>query len=220
MAGRAGVLPDISGIFNYYRALADKYLLSRNYRGCIAALDNSNASLGEGYIITKDEDAYQKLSRERRVFQCGHCTMQIDKVVNQGERNEHTKQKTIPTEVPASDIKVFEYLLPAFDEFVTGKKSVNVWRCPECDELNMRAGSNIIKLKTLNPFYTDIIGLEPRRGYGLATRQTHDLQSIKYCHLYMRNLTHQEALYRQEYITKNGHDMVEAVYQDKGDGGK
>ncbi len=215
MGGKVGFLPDISKKFNYFMDLANRNLEYFNYNLAGSYLFNVNSCLPEDYIITIDDKAYNQLTLESKFYECGNCKTEIEEVINEGEEDERRKKRKIPTRIPLNEIKIIDYHLTSFDSFVTGNKTIKVFYCPKCDEVNPIIGANIVRLELAKPFFSRVYYSQPKRGLGISTRQIFPIVYKKWHFGLVDNLNRTMVDYRMEYKSIMGNEMEEPLYQQK-----
>lgn len=211
--GKAGYLPDISGRFSFWTSVATRELSACNYDAVIGALDNLNSLLGEEYRIIISTDEYNKRVLAEKFFVCNHCTMQRKEKVNEGEDDEYEETVDVPREVNYSDVHVFQLKNQYLKSIVLKSKATNVWRCPECRNINRLYDTTIIKSEFENPFYVKAVPDPPIRTS--SNRVGFNKKFREWFNRYFKELENALMLYRIEYIKENDEDM--AYDFDKGD---
>ncbi len=218
MGGKVGFLPDVSKNFNYNMIKADQALEMGQYGMAANYLLAVNANFPPEYIIEFNDDEYFRQIRQNRFYECQNCTTEIEKIINQGEEDEHIKKITQPTRIPASEVRSYDYFVGGYHALMTNDGTVRVWNCPECNEMNPTFGAKIITQEMAQPFFTRVYYNQPRRGIGLSQRQTHD-KIFKKWFFGLKNNEYQIMVsYRVEYVNaNNGQQMEEPLYEQKGD---
>lgn len=217
--GKSGWLPNISENFSFFKNLAINDLQRKDYEGATSGLCNLNECLGEDYLVSISTALYHKTIDQEIVYLCNHCTMTIDKIVNQGEEDEKTTQIEVPTEIPLSQVKIVKLPLSTLNQILEKSKTEDVWYCPKCKKRNsLKTTDDIIPVKE-NPFCVQVVPDPPRVGYGISTRLGFHEGYVKWFNNFLQEITWQEVLYRKEYQNQHGFDMGDDqdVFKDKGD---
>jgi len=216
--GKSGYLPDISSSFGFWRTFAVNKIAQKDYNGASAGLYNLNGCLTAEYVITISTSQYEKAVQEQSYFQCDHCTMTIEEIINKGKDNETREKVEIPTEILFSDVKIFEVINSIIDSIVSGSKIAKIWICPSCKKENiMKDGWNIITPKKEQPYYLKIVPECPVKKSGLSTRFGWEGKFASWFYNFLEEIQVSMKDYRVEYISQTGHDMEDTVYKDKGD---
>jgi len=206
--GKSGWLPDISYNFGFYRTLAINSVQKRDYNSAASALYDLNGCLGEDYLITINTEAYKQAMSNQEVYQCNHCTMDYEKIVNEGKEDEHTKIIQVPREVPTNSVKILKTIAPFIESVLTGSETELVWYCPVCHQENkIRETKKIVPLRE-RPFFLKIVPECPVRGDGISNRMGFDEAFNNWFHNFLEEINWQEVLYRKEYTSQHdGEDM-------------
>lgn len=215
--GKAGYLPDISSTFNFFRAYAVNALARLDYTEAAAGLYSINSSLDEKYIININDEEYKRQTAESRFYHCNFCTMEVDKIVNKGEEDERVKKELVPARISSDQVDLFDWMPPGLLSVMTSHERIKAWRCPECDEVNPLASTNIVNVKETKPFFRSVVGNPPRRGVGISTRTTFMFDFKKWFFDFLEQLNHTMMNYRVDFAAQHGADMAEPMFQDKGD---
>ena len=216
--GKSGYLPDVSKNFGYFKNLAVNCFQRKDYNGAISALKSLNGCLGEDYLVTINTKLYNELIDAKAVYQCNHCTMQQEKVVNKNEENEYIKEITVPTEIVINKVKTFDLIIPLVQSILSGGSTTKeAWYCPSCQGLNDLSETHKIVPEREQPFYLKVVPECPVKLIGLTDRMNYEPKITQYFWGFMEEINWQEYLYRVEWKSQNDGADMEA-YKDKGDG--
>ena len=211
---KVGYLPDISKNFGYFRNIAIDYLNRHNWDGARSGVYNLNECLGNDYMISLDDIAYQDQVKQHSFFQCNHCTITETKTINKDTENEYEKEIQVQTEIPIQDVDIFEEHLDEVHQLLLHKKTDTVWICPKCKEVNPIRKTRKIIAEKAKPFFLKVIPMPPVEQIGLD--RGFPKKFTAWFWNAMEEITYQEYLYRTEYTHQNGQEMEEN-YKDKGD---
>ena len=214
---KAGWLPNVSSNFEYYRQLAINQMEKKQYASASSSLSNLNGCLGEEYLVTISTAQHDQAIVDRSVYQCSHCTMPFKKTVNKGEENEHIKEIQIPTEIPLSEVRVFDLRVPLVESILRGNTSIKIWVCPECDKENTMDETRKIVPQIVNPYFLKIVRDCPLRLMGISNRLGFHEKFQNWFSNFLEEINWQEVLYRKEYRNQHGFEMEESDFKDKGD---
>jgi hypothetical protein len=214
MGGRVGFLPDISHNFGYFKNLAVNSLQRKDFAGARASLFNLNGCLGDEYLVTINTQLYEQALKDQSTYQCNHCTTTQEKIVNEGDENEHTKEIQVPTEIPTREVKVFPVSLNNVQQFLAQSKTKLIWTCPKCDQDNNMKDTQKILAEREKPYFLKVVPDSPYRVMGLDRQFPDKLE--KWFWNFFEEINWQEVLYRKEYVSQHDGDDMEA-YKDKGD---
>jgi len=215
--GKSGWLPDVSSNFFFYRTLAINCLQKRDYNGAAAALYDLNGCLGEDYLVTINTESFNKAMADQEVYLCNHCTMDVVRIVNKGEENEHEKTVQETREVPTNQVKLINVIIPFIDSVLTGNTTGIVWFCPNCmQENSIRETKKIVPTRE-RPFYLKVVAECPVRGDGISNRMGFDESFNNWFQNLLEEINWQEVLYRKEYTAQHDGDDMDSRDSDGGD---
>jgi hypothetical protein len=217
--GRAGILPDITSTFSYWRKLKDDALRSGNWDEMSLALHHMNGALEIDYRIPTDNELWNQQKDDYIVWKCNSCTTIKTKVINKGEDDEYTKEIKEPTCSELHEIKIWEENCSDVIALLINSKTRKMWECPNCQNVASVKSVESQLRKYPRPHYRVCIYDEPERPLtGLMRRRgSYPLLMRAWGRNYSLELERQLAVYRIEYIKQNGHDMEDTGYKDKGD---
>lgn len=193
--GKTGYLPDIATKFTYWNQYCVNALNDKDWKGAEGGLYNINSLLTPDYEITISTMKYQASIAATTSWECQHC---------------HVK-------IPYQKIKIIPMILSNIQSFVHSQKTENAWFCTECKKENTEAKTNIYKEVLPNPYYRKVVPDPPIQKFGLQNRFNFEHDFRQWYFLFLKELQHQLALYRIEYVSQNGKDMIDIGYVDKGD---
>lgn len=215
--GKSGYLPNIAGDFTLFKNKALNYLDVGNFNGAYSALDNLNRCLGDEYHVIISDEKYHDAIDQETVYLCNHCTMQEERIVNEGEEDEKTKTFTVKTRIKISKVRIIDLLLSQIESVILNKKTERVWFCPECRKENKMDDTTQLIPKREQPIALKVVPNSPIRPLGIEGRTIFSTKFEAWFHNFLGEITSQEVLYRVEW--KNLHDGEEMSvdYKDKGD---
>ena len=173
-------LPDVNTAFITYRRESLVALKSYDYRGCWGALNCINALLPKKYRVILDNIRYDEKSKISFIYCCGLCSEQIDQ----------------------SDVHIFDYVLDELQFLALDEKTVKVWRCPECNEINYLSNTEIIKDMLAQPSFLQTVPLPPKRQNGLLGRMTYRKEFSKWAWNFLNELEERMAQFRDDNWSK------------------
>jgi len=217
--GKAGVLPDLSTTFVYWRKKYIDALESGQWDVMSLALHNMNGTLEAEYRLPISTEDWNKQKDSEIVWKCNECTTTETKVINEGEDDQYTKEIQVPTVSKRDDIKVFDQYSSQVVTVLIDQKVRKMWQCPSCDNISSVADVKTAEMKFEAPHFRGCIYDEPQRPpTGLMRRRgIYPASMRKWGTAFSKELEHKLALYRMEYISQHGHDMADSGYQDEGD---
>ena len=195
MGVKSGYLPDISSRFSFWTEFAVNCLQKKDYKGAIGGLNNINSALDEDYIVKIDSKEYYQQIADMTLYKCTEC-----------------EKETI-----YSKVKIFDLICPMFEGIITGEKTNKVWICPECHSDCKLKDTTITVEETVQPYYRKVVPSPPTKQIGLQNRFNYEHDFESWFFNFLEELQHQLALYRIEYISQTGHDMVDSGYVHQGD---
>jgi hypothetical protein len=219
MCGKAGVLPDLTSTFSYWRKQKDDALKSGDWDTLSLSLNHMNGALELDYRVPTDDDLWKGQKDDYIVWKCNSCTTTEKKTINKGEDNEYIKEVEVPTCSELHEIKIFEENCSDIVAFLTESKTRKMWECPKCNHVSSVKSRETQLRKYPRPHYRVCIYTEPERPLtGLMRRRGSYPKLMRvWGRNYSLELERQLAVYRIEYIKQNGHDMEDSGYKDKGD---
>ena len=119
--------------------------------------------------------------------------------------------------IPASKVRIIPMIMSSIQSFIHSQKTQNVWFCTECKNENIESKTNIYKEILPNPYYRKVVPSPPVQQFGLQNRFNFEYDFRIWFFNFLKELQHQLALYRIEYVSATGHDMGDTGYIDKGD---
>jgi hypothetical protein len=218
MAGRAGVLPDLSTTFVFWRKKYIEGLESGQWDKMSLGLANMNGTLEIDYRLPISSEDWNT-QNDAIVWKCSNCTTPETKVINEGEDNEYTKEIEVPTISKRKDIRTFTEICSKQLAILSGKKTREMWECPSCENIASVRSVKSAVMKFKQPNFRNCIYEQPQRPLtGLAMRRGSYPETMRvWGTFYSEELEHKLALYRMEYISQHGHDMADSGYKDEGD---
>ncbi len=218
MAGRAGVLPDLSTTFVFWRKKYIDGLESGRWDQMSLGLANMNGTLEVDYRLPISSEDWNTQNNVI-VWKCNNCTTTETKIVNEGEDDQYSKEIEVPTISKRGDIRIFEEICSSEDVILSGKKIRSMWVCPSCENVSSVDSVKSAVMKFKQPNFRNCIYEQPQRPLtGLAMRRgAYPEEMRKWGTCYSEELEHKLALYRMEYISQHGHDMEDSGYKDEGD---
>ena len=219
MCGKAGVLPDLTSTFSYWRKQKDDALKSGDWDTMSLALNHMNGALEIDYRVPTDNVLWNQQKDDYIDWKCNSCTTTETKVINKGEDNEYIKEVEVPTCSELHEVKIFEEQCSEILVLLTESKTRKMWECPKCNNVSSVKSVESQLRKYPRPHYRVCIYNEPKRPLtGLQRRRgTYPKEMRIWGRNYSLELERQLAVYRIEYIKQNGHDMEDSGYKDKGD---
>ncbi len=215
--GKSGYLPNVSANFGFFKSLAVNNLQRKDWNGAAAALNSLNGCLGEDYLVTISTKEYDKKMKEDDVYCCNHCTMTIDKISNEGQEDETTKQIEVPTEIPVNEIRVYDLINQIIVGILSGSQTTKFWQCNKCGKENEMSKTRKIVAERVNPFFARVVPNCPIRESGLANRDTFEREFLKWAYSFLEEINYAEFLYRTEWKSQNDGDDMPDTFKDKGD---
>ena len=102
------------------------------------------------------------------------------------------------------------------------KTTIKYWVCPECHQDNFQKDGewNTIKSIREQPFTLGVIPEPPKKQKHLSQFLGYPQKFNKWFYNFLEELQAKLVLYRIEYVSQNGHEMIEPEYKDKGDHAK
>jgi hypothetical protein len=166
--------------------------------------------------------------------------MENKEIINKGEEDEHIKTKIIPTEIHYSKIRIMEVSCNAVDQvllsFVKTENNSLInsspktkhcstrkyWICPKCDKDNFQKYGEWNTIKSIRemPFTLGVIPEPPKKPKHLAKSLGYPEKFNKWFYNFLEEIQAKLVLYRIEYVSQNGHEMIEPEFKDKGDNAK
>ncbi|MCJ8306831.1 MAG: hypothetical protein HRU07_07275 [Nitrosopumilus sp.] len=218
--GKAGILPDLTSTFSYWRKQYDDALSSGNWSTMSLALHHMNGALEIEYRIPISSDLWEEQKDGYIVWKCNSCTSPETKIINKGEDNEYTKEIQVATCSKREDIERFTEKCSDIIRVLSGDITRRMWICPNCKNIaSVRSvESQILKYK--QPHYRGCIYEEPSRPKTslMRNRGSYPSDMRKWGRTYSIELERQLAVYRIEYISQHGHEMEDTTgFQDRGD---
>lgn len=186
-----------------------------NYDGAIGALNNMNALLTDDYMISIDTDEYERKMAAEKFYQCNFCTTMEDYITNPDEEEPIKEKRAIPTEIPISEVHVFDLKTDFVESVLSKCKSKKAWICPKCRNINKLSNTNVVKTERIEPFYLGVIPTPPR--FSSLNRMGFEKKFREYYNNYCKELEHAMMLYRIDYIKETGEDMTDSPFRDTGD---
>jgi hypothetical protein len=219
MAGRAGVLPDLSTTFVYWRKKYIDALESGQWDVMSLALHNMNGTLEVEYRLPISNEKWDSQKDSVIVWKCNSCTTTETKVINEGEDDEYIKEIEVPTVSKRDDIKIFDQYSSQVLLVLTQQPIRKMWMCPKCETISSVEDVKSAEMKFEAPNFRGCIFEEPQRPpTGLMRRRgIYPTSMRRWGTAYSKELEHKMALYRIEYISQHQHDMADSGYQDEGD---
>lgn len=218
--GKVGYLPDISGNFVHWRMKYLDGIDTGNWGMVSLGLHNMNGSLDIDYRLPVSTDVWKSKQDGYVVWECGSCTEIIKQKVNEGEEDEQIIEKKIPTRSKRSEVLIFKERNNLVISLLTKRPSRKLWVCPKCKTVSSVSVVKAKLMKYPEPHFRTCIYSEPVRPMtGLQRRRgTYPREMIAWSKTFSKELEHQLALYRLEYVRVNGKDMDDTGggYVDKG----
>ena len=173
--------------------------------------------MGEDYLVTINTESFNKAMADQEVYICNHCTMDVVKIVNKGEENEHEKTVQEPREVPTNQVKLLRVISPFIESVLTGSTTELVWYCPVCQKENaVRETQKIVPTRE-RPFFLKVVPECPVRGDGISNRLGFDELFNNWFQNLLEEINWQEVLYRKEYVSQHDGDDMDSRGSDGGD---
>ena len=192
-------LPDVNTAFITYRREAIVSIKSYDHRSCYGALSCINSLLPEKYRIKLDTMQFNEESKTDFIYCCIHCTRQ-------------TAQ---------SKIDIFDYVLDSCEILLTDEKTIKMWKCPECCELNKLSDTIVIKDMLAQPSFLHTIPLAPERKNGLLGRSKYRKDFSKWAWNFLYELEERMAQFRDDNWSKDqeyqGPDDVDTSEEEEGE---
>ena len=219
--GKVGYLPDISGTFVHWRMKYLDGIDTGNWGMVSLGLHNMNGSLDVEYRLPISTDIWKDRQDGYIVWECGNCTETIKKTINEGDEDEEKISEEVPTRSKRNQVLVFKERNNLVISMLTNKLTRKLWRCRLCKNIASVAQVKAKLMKYPEPHYRTCIYDEPIRPLtGLQRRRgTYPREMIAWSKAFSKELEHQLALYRLEYIRITGSDMDDSgsgAYIDKG----
>ncbi len=218
--GKAGILPDLTSTFSYWRKTYDDALISGRWSSMSLALHHMNGALEIEYRIPISSKLWDEQKDGYIVWKCNSCTTPETKVINKGEDNEYTKEIEVSTCSKRKDIQIFSERCSDVVRVLSGLHTRKMWICPKCQNISSVKSVESQVMEYKQPHYRGCIYEEPDRPKTslLINRGTYPKTMRNWGRSYSIELERQLAVYRIEYISQHGHDMEDATgYQDTGD---
>lgn len=217
---KSGYLPDISGVFMYWRTVYRDGLKTGNWSDVSLGLNNMNGSLDEEYRLEVSNSQWEEMAESYIVWSCPHCTVEEEKIVNKGKDNEYVKTIQVPTESKREDIRIYTEHCDQETQYITGERTRDMWICPACNQSSSVAGVKATQISFPFPHYRNCIYKEPQMPLtGLKRRRgTYPQEMREWAKYYSQELEHKLALYRLEYIKQHEGEDMAFNWEDKGDG--
>ena len=217
--GKAGILPDVTGSFSYWRHQKDTALKTQDWDTMSLALNHMNGALEIEYRIQTDTEEWNNQRDDYIVWKCNNCTTKEKKVINKGEEDQYIKEIVVPTCSDRKLIKIFTVKCNDVIALLSNSKTKKMWICPKCKNESAVKSVETQLRKHMKPHYRGVIYEEPIRPFtGLQRRRgTYPREMRLWGTRYSIELERKLAIYRIEYIRVNGEDMSDGGYQDKGD---
>lgn len=181
--------------FSFWTQYAINCLSDKDWKGAEGGLYNINSLLTSEYEVSVNTRDYQQSILETTSWECEYC---------------HVK-------APASKVRVHPMILPIMQSMVQGQSVQNVWFCTDCKKENIESRTNIFKEELPNPYYRKVVPNPPTQRFGLANRFNFEYDFRQWFYNFLKELQHQLALYRIEYVRDTGHDMADSGYVQKDD---
>lgn len=173
-------LPDINTAYIKYRNKAFDNIESGHYHLCISALYNLNALLAEPYRVKVSTKDYLEKIKQDIFFKCSKC-----------------KEETIKDQ-----IRILNVMVPLLTNFISDKKSVQVWLCPNCSHENILQTTEISQEVLPNPVYFKVVPEPPQRKDGLMSRWTYHIKFTQWAENFLTELEAQMAQFRDDNWSK------------------
>ena len=217
--GKAGILPDLTSTFSYWRKRKDDSLKSGDWDTMALALRYMNGALDLEYRIPMSTELWNEQKDGYQMWKCFSCTTTETKTINKGEDNEYTKEVQVPTCSKRKDVEKFVEKCSGLTAFLSESKTRKMWICPKCKNVSSVKLVESQLMKHKQPHYRGCIYDEPTRPLtGLMLRHGIYPKGMRmWGEAYSIELEHQLALYRQEYLNKYGVDIDDNGYKDEGD---
>lgn len=216
---KSGYLPDISGTFAKWRQEYREGMDGGKWAKASLALHNMNGSLDDDYVLPISDEKWSDQHDGYVVWECTQC-MTERKIKHTDDDGEVTYETvTEPTRSKKDEIKIFEEKCSDVIRLLSNLKTRRMWGCPKCGNIAPVRSVSSKLLKYPAPHYRSCIYTEPQPPKtGLMMRRgNYPTLMRKWTRLFSFELEHQLAVYRLEYIKRNGVDMEDSGYQDKGD---
>lgn len=218
MAGKAGVLPDLSTTFVFWRKKYIDGLEANKWDQMTLGLTNMNGTLEIDYRLPISTEEWN-MQQDVIVWKCDNCTTTETKIINEGDDDQYTKEIEVPTISKRKDIRTFVEYCSSQIIFLSGKKKRKMWICPKCENVSSVDLVKSALMKFKQPNFRSCIYEQPQRPLtGLKRRRGLYPEEMRVWGThYSEELEHKLALYRMEYISQHGHDMQDSDYKDEGD---
>lgn len=218
--GRSGYLPDLSGVFNYWRKKYDDAMTSGDWDKASLALHNMNGTLEEEYRLAISNEMWEENKDSYIVWKCDNCTTKSKKIINKDSDDEYEKEVEEPTCSEYKDIETyFEVCTLEISILSGGKTKREMWICPKCKNHESVDMVKRQRRKHKSPHYRECIYEEPIKpnSQWMRRRGKYPAQMEIWAKFYSIELEHRLSKYRLEYVRIMGHDMEDSGYVDKGD---
>ena len=163
----------------HYELLKD--LKAGNYNNLIGELKATNALLPEEFRIKISTEQYEEKIKTKIIIRCPECE----------------------TETNRDSIKPYDRLLSTLDAILTKKKTIKVWKCPECNKINSLSSKDMTQETLPQPCYFRIIPEPPKRENNLTDRQAFESNFKAWAWLFVHELEKSIADYREKYLQRN-----------------
>lgn len=215
---RSGYLPDVSGVFGSWRDSYKKAMASGDWDLASLSLHNMNGALDVEYRLPISTEIWIRNKEGYVVWKCKFCTTTETKVINQDQDDEYTKEIEVPTITKAEDVKTFEERCDFETQVLLHQISRRVWSCSKCKGVQPCLTVETKMFTHQRPHYRGCIYDEPikPRNQMMQRRGSYPANMREWCVNYSKELEHQLAIYRLEYIKINGEDMADSEYKDDG----
>lgn len=188
-------LPDVNGGIVRHRNGAMMAYDQGDYVKAAISLNNIIALLPDDYKVTINTQAYEQATKARHIIACRYC--KVDEVVDE----KATGEKTAST-FEMQNITKYPLYLSNIDSLISGQKTLLVWKCPTCEEVQPIADSDTQTIKFQKPYYLGIIPELPIR-HGLHDRVGfHEKFQVWYS-IAFAEIEKMVADYRRDYSLQN-----------------
>jgi len=174
-------LPDVNTSFITFRNEAIRSLKANSYLSCLGALKSLNALLPEEYRVKMNNLQFNRESKINFKYLCKYCDEKTDGL----------------------NIKPFDYNLSPLDSLTSKRRSVKVWSCSSCHELNNLEHTDILKESLSEPSFLHVVPLPPTRKDGLLGRSEFKRQFLAWAWNMLNELEERMAKFRDDNWVKN-----------------
>lgn len=181
-------LPDVNTAFITHRKGAKEAIKSRNWDNAFGSLYSWNALLPR---YTEKVDGVEKL--KYRV------------VISDIEYDKITQIKSVAicisckAEINYKSVEILQVIVPLVDSIITHEQMEKIWICPQCNNENKLAYTDITETSIKEPVYWGVVPKPPRRKEGLSDRGHYDRKCCQWSWNMINELEEKSTQFREDY---------------------